>query len=67
MIPHAVRVGGHILYLLFLSHSLFIDIWLCWVFVCVGFSLVAASGGYSLAAVRRLLTAVASPVLELGS
>ena len=32
----------------------------------VGFSLVAASGGYSLAAVHRFLIAVASPVVEHG-
>ena len=32
-----------------------------------GFSLVAASGGYSLVAVFRLLTAVASLVVEHGS
>ena len=31
---------------------------------CVGFSLVAASGGYSLVVVRRLLVAVASLVVE---
>ena len=31
---------------------------------CVGFSLVAASGGYPPAAVHRLLTAVASLVAE---
>ena len=36
MIPHAVRVEGHLLYLLFLSHSLFIYIWLCWVFAVCG-------------------------------
>ena len=32
---------------------------------CVGFSLVVESGGYSLAAVRGLLTAVVSLVVEL--
>ena len=37
--------------------------WLCWVFVAVhGLSLRAVSGGYSLAAVHRLLTALASLV-----
>ena len=35
-------------------------------FCCVGFSLVAASGGYSLVAVLRLLIAVASLVAEHG-
>ena len=33
---------------------------------CVGFSLVAASGGYSLNAVRGLLIAEASLVMERG-
>ena len=31
---------------------------------CVGFSVIAASGGYSLVAVCGLLIAVASPVVE---
>ena len=35
-------------------------------FCCVGFSLVAASGGYSPVAVLRLLIAVASLVAEHG-
>ena len=40
-------------------------VWLCWVFVAVsGLSLVAASEGYSLVAVRGLLIAVASLVAE---
>ena len=44
--------------------KLFIYFWLCSVFVAVrGLSLVAASGGYSVA-VRRLLIAVASLVAE---
>ena len=34
---------------------------------CAGFSLVAVSGGYSLAVVCRLLIAVASPVAEHGA
>ena len=36
-------------------------LWLCWVFVAAhaGFSLAATSGGYALAAVHRLLIAVA--------
>ena len=39
--------------------------WLYWVFTCcVGFSLVAASRGHSLAVVPRLLAAVASLVVE---
>ena len=33
---------------------------------CLGFSLVAARGSYSLVAVHRLLTAVTSLVRELG-
>ena len=33
---------------------------------CMSFSLVVASGGYSLVAVRRLLVAMASPVAEHG-
>ena len=39
--------------------------WLCWVFVAAwGFSLVAASGSYSLVAVHGLFIAVASLVVE---
>ena len=42
-----------------------INFWLCWAFVAVcGLSLVAASGGYSLVVVGRILVAVASLVLE---
>ena len=33
---------------------------------CMGFSLVAASGGFALVVVRRLLVAVASLVAEHG-
>ena len=37
----------------------------CWVFVAAqALSLVEVSGGYSLIALRQLLTAVASPVAE---
>ena len=44
-----------------------IYLWLCWVFVATcRFSLVVASRGYSLVAVRGLLTAVASLVAEHG-
>ena len=40
-------------------------VWLCWVFVAVSrLSLVAASEGYSLVAVRGLLIAVASLVAK---
>ena len=46
----------------FLKIILFI--WLCWVFVAPGFSLVAASRGYSLVVVWGLLTAVASLASE---
>ena len=45
----------------------FIDFWLCWVLVvALGLSLVAASRGYSLVAVIRLLFAVASLVAGYG-
>ena len=41
------------------------NFWLCWVFVAArGLSLVAASRGYSLVAVRGLLTMVASLAAE---
>ena len=44
---------------------LFIYFWLCWVFAAAhGVSLVAASRGYSLASVLRLLTAEASLVAK---
>ena len=50
---------------LFCSNELFIYLWLCWVFVAVcGLSLVLASWGCSLAAVCRLLIAVAALVAE---
>ena len=43
--------------------NLFIYFWLHWVFTAVcGLSLIAASGGYSLAAMRVLLTEGASLV-----
>ena len=46
---------------------LFIYFSLCWVFVAAcGLSLVVVSGGYSLAAVYRLLIKVASFVVEHG-
>ena len=45
--------------------NLFIYFWLCWAFLDAwSFSLVVASGGYSLAAVRGLLIATASLVAE---
>ena len=41
--------------------------WLCWVFITVRrLSLVLVSGGYSLAAVHRLLTVATSLVAEHG-
>ena len=47
--------------------DLFIYLWLCWVFVAAcGLSLVAASRGYSFVAVRGLLIAVASLIVEHG-
>ena len=46
---------------------IFIYFWLPWVFVAAcGLSLVAENGGYSLAAVLRLLIAVASLLAEQG-
>ena len=44
---------------------LFIYFWLCWS-CCIGFSLVAKSGGHSLAAVCGFLIAVASIVVQHG-
>ena len=42
-------------------------LWLCWVFIAAWvFSLVAASRGYSLVAVSRLLIVVASIIAEHG-
>ena len=39
--------------------------WLCWVFIAAcGFSLVVATGGYSLAVEPRLLVGATSPVAE---
>ena len=44
---------------------MFVYFWLCWVFLAAGrLSLVAASGDYSLLAMRRLLTAVVSLVAD---
>jgi len=46
-------------------YYLLIYFWLCWVFVAIlGFSLVAASEGYSPGVVRGLLIVVASLVAE---
>ena len=51
----------------FLGKDLFIYLWLCWVFTAARvLSLVVASRGFSLLAALRLLTAVASLVVELG-
>ena len=47
------------------NHS-FIYLWLCWVFIAVGFSLVVASGGYSLAVVCKLLMVVVSLTADHG-
>ena len=53
------------IYLFHLKIYLCIYFWLCWVFVDGGrFSLLAASWGYSLVAMRGLLTAVAPLVAE---
>ena len=50
-------------YLLFQIIYLCVYFWLCWIIVAAcGLSLVAASGGYSLVAMHRLLIAVASLV-----
>ena len=40
--------------------------WLCWILVCVGFSLIAASEGYTLVSVCGLLIVAASLVAEHG-
>ena len=56
------RLGGRVLdiYIYILNFY-----WLCWVFVAAhGFSLVLASGGYSLVVACRLLTVVASLVAK---
>ena len=51
----------------FLGKDLFIYLWLCWVFTAARvLSLVVASRGFSLLAALRLLTAVASLVVERG-
>ena len=48
---------------LLLLPSIFIYFWLCWVFIAARvFSLVVASGGYSLVAMRELLIAMTSIV-----
>ena len=61
---HVPCIGRQILF--FFLFYIFIYFWLRWVFVAVrGLSLVAASGGYSVA-VRGLLIAVASLVAEHG-
>ena len=45
--------------------DIFVHFWLCWVFITAcGLSLVAASGGYCLVAVLRLLIAVGSLVIQ---
>ena len=55
------RLGGRVLDFFFF----FLTYWLCWVSVAAhGFSLVLASGDYSLVVVCSLLTAVASLVAK---
>ena len=50
-----------------LLKKIFIYVWLHWVFIAAhGLSLVMMSRGYSLVAVRGLLIAVASLVMEHG-
>ena len=52
-------------YLLFQIIYLRVYFWLCWIIIATcGLSLVVASGGHSLAAMQRLLIAVASLVVE---
>ena len=47
------------------DEKIFIYFWLCRIFVAAcGLSLVVASGGYSLVAVRGLLIVMASPVVQ---
>ena len=49
---------------MYAPQTLFSYFWLCWVFIIAqALSLVAATGGYSLVGVHRLLTAAASLVL----
>ena len=56
-----------IIFIYLFKNKLFIYFWLHWVFVPVRrLSLVVASGGYCFVAVRRLLIAVASLVVEHG-
>ena len=51
----------------FFGKFIYFNFWLHWVLVAAcGLSLVAASGGYSSAAVCRLLIAVASSIAEHG-
>ena len=53
----------HVLKLRIIIFFLYVYVWLCWVFIAAcGLSLEAVSRGYSLVAVHRLLTVVASPV-----
>ena len=55
---------GNFLFVVFLSLFLFLAV--LGLHCCMGLSVVGASGGYSLRAVRGLLVAVASPVAEHG-
>ena len=62
----ALRSGVPCYFILFLKESIYVCIWLCWVFVAVrGLSLVAGSG-VLLFVIRGLLVAVASLVAEHG-
>ena len=54
-------------YFFFIKFIYLFYFWLCWVFIAVhGFSLVVASGGYSLVVMPGLLIVLASLVAECG-
>ena len=67
MIPHAVRVGGSH-FVPFFPFTLLIYSYLAVLGLCLcGLFSSCSKWGYSLVAMRRLLTAVASLLVELGS
>ena len=58
-LPACFLLSKSLILLLFNTGAFFFSSWLCWVFVAAcGLSLVVASGGYSLVAVRGPLTVV---------
>ena len=65
--PHTLSYVSFIqlFFLLKTFINLFIEFWLCWIFIAAqAFSLVAASGSYSLVAAYSLLIVVAALVAE---